>query len=151
MSTGKVQQIQLPLIRNHYATLTRTAKKIGVPLVLLLSFYLIYEYVYGYTNFNVKDVRQPAIFTFNKAATIHHYTTIVIHIKGEIKGRARIKVDYCDHLKSTNYWYSPRINLVVTGKVDTVMRAENYSGRACIEYKPRRVEKGELSIAVAAQ
>lgn len=138
------------MIRKYYASLTRTAKKNGVPLVLLLSFYLIYEHVYGYTNFDVKDVRQPAIFTFSKAAKIHHYTTIVVHIKGEVKGRAMIKVDYCDHLKSKDYWYAPRINLVITGKVDTVMSAENYNGRACIEYKPRRVENGELSIAVAA-
>ncbi|WP_461130287.1 hypothetical protein [Spirosoma aerophilum] len=139
------------MIKKHFSTLTRTAKKIGLPLVLLLPFYLIYEYVYGYTNFDVEDVRQPAVFTFKKATRNPHYTMIEVHIKGEIKGRARVKVDYCGHLKDTNYWYTPRLNLVVTGKVDTVMRAENYSGHACIEYKPKNVERGELSIAVAAR
>jgi hypothetical protein len=137
------------MIKRRYPTLTRTAKKFGLTLVLLL-FYLLYEYQYGYINFDVEDIRQPAAFTFKKAKNAH-YTIIVVRVKGEIKGRARIKVDYCDNLKSTSYWYTPRINLIITGKVDTVMKAENYSGQACIEYKPRNVDSGELSIAVSAR
>lgn len=142
------------MIKRRYPALsnltTHTAKKIGLLLVLLLAFYLIYENKYGYTNFDVEDVHQPATFTFKKARNAN-YTLIVVRVKGEIIGRATVKVDYCEYLKSTSYWYHPRINLIVTGKVDTLMKAENYSGQACIEYKPRNVESGELSIAVSAR
>lgn len=127
----------------------RTAKQIGLPLLALLSFCLIYESIYGYKYFCIEDVRQPASFTYTKNGTNYGYVRLVVHVKGEINGRAIVSVDHCNNLKSTSYWYTPLIKLVVTGKVDTIMSGQYYSGQACIKYRPRKVENGKLSVAVS--
>lgn len=115
----------------------------------MLSVYLLYEHKYGYEYFAIEDVRQPAFFSYQKDAMNHHYSTIKVHVKGEIKGRASVSVDACNELKSTNHYYTPRLKVVITGQVDTVMTTHYYIGQACIKYKPRTAESGKLSIAVS--
>jgi hypothetical protein len=126
--------------------------KLSVLLVVLLLslFFLMYKLKYRYEHFDIKDVRQPASFTYKKDTTHQVYTAIVVRVKGEIKGRATVIVDYCNH-KSTNYQYYPSVKLIITGKVDTVMTNQYYTGQACIEYRPRKVEDGELSVAVSVR
>ncbi|SOD92087.1 hypothetical protein SAMN06269250_3791 [Spirosoma fluviale] len=139
------------MIKKRYTAFlaTRSAKRIGLLALLLLSFYLLYERKYGYEHFLIEDVRQPAFFTYEKDVRSRSYSQIKVHVTGEIKGRASVSVDACNDINSTNHYYTPRLKVVITGKVDTVMATQYYIGQACIKYRPRTAESGKLSIAVS--
>jgi len=119
-------------------------KKLLIFLIILaIGLFYLDQKTHWITNrtHDIKDVTKPSTIVLHKMKVQEHVHGFYVHVKGYIDGSAKLAI--YDDDPSRKYSSDERN---ISGEVDVEFGGEWYSDIIRIEYEPKHVKSGELSI-----